>query len=294
MNVEIIFNPISGRGRAASLAGELQTCLLARGHKVNTVATGGSGDAARLAAALPGNTEVLAVVGGDGTVNEVVNGMPLELPLLLCPCGTANVLARELHYPQDVAAIAGMLEVGQETEIDLGELNGHRFTLMLGAGFDGSVIHELSRLREGSISFIDYARPIWWSWKNSQLEAFSLEVDGRQVYRGTGTVVLCNVAGYAGLFKMDPEACFDDGLLNAVLVKADSKMKYLEFAAGLFTGTHLGLNYVEVFLGAQFRITGAVPLPVQLDGEAFGYTPCEVQVRRRALRIISPVSLNSA
>ena len=141
MRLQLIANPVAGRG-AMALIQQARQRLLDSGNDVELFLTRGRGDAERYAAlAAAGGFDRIVVAGGDGTVNEVVNGMAADSPpLAILPLGTTNVLALEIGLPRRFEEACDLALHGKATPIYLGLADQRRFVLMAGVGFDADVV----------------------------------------------------------------------------------------------------------------------------------------------------------
>jgi len=155
MRILIIGNPVAGRGRAARRITALELHLCRAGHEVEVFLTETGGDARRRASQVRDGIDRIVVVGGDGTLNEVLNGLPdpAKTPLLLLPMGTANVLARELGLPRQPEQAAGLIDRGVVRRLDMGSLGNRRFLALASAGFDAMVTQDLCTRRRGVLGF---------------------------------------------------------------------------------------------------------------------------------------------
>ena len=149
MRVALLCNPVSGNGRALRLAPEIETILERKGHQVDVYWTGKRGDAVEWARSSGGGYDRILAIGGDGTLNELINGLnePFRTPIAQLATGTANLLAHDLHFPRDPRGAARMLETGSVRRIDLGLAGDRRFLLVLSAGFDAMVTVSYTHLR---------------------------------------------------------------------------------------------------------------------------------------------------
>ena len=135
-NALVIFNPTAGGRRRARLDRVLAH-MRALGAVVTLHETTARGDAERTAREAPADVhDVIVAAGGDGTINEVINGLAgRRMPLGIIPLGTANVLAAELDLPQDIDGLARTIALGRTSPVNLGEVNGRRFVMMAGVCF---------------------------------------------------------------------------------------------------------------------------------------------------------------
>ncbi len=150
MNVTLIANPVAGRGKAEGQIQKLVQILDRRGPHVETFLTQAAGDARRCASRIEPGPGTIVVAGGDGTLNEVLNGVadPSTTPIALLPTGTANVLAHELGIPNNPEDVAGILDQGVVRKLDMGTIGDSRFLLLVSTGFDAMVTEKIQRGRK--------------------------------------------------------------------------------------------------------------------------------------------------
>ncbi|MBM4047752.1 MAG: YegS/Rv2252/BmrU family lipid kinase, partial [Planctomycetes bacterium] len=217
--IALIVNPTAGRGRAATAAAEAAEHLRAAGLDVRAHATAGRGDGERLARDA-GDVRAIVAVGGDGTFNEVLNGVGgRDVPLGLIPVGTANVLARELGLPLDVRRACAVIAAGHSRTVDVGFCNDRRFILMAGMGFDAAVVQELTRSRKGNIRLLSYASPILRALATYDAPPLRVEADGHLLATDARLVILSNARTYALGLQISPQARMDDGLLDVCVFR---------------------------------------------------------------------------
>lgn len=141
MRVSIIANPVAGVGKTTRHVERFTEILQSRGHDVEVLYTCEKGDGCEKARLVDEKAERLVIAGGDGTVNEVLNGLenPSLIPILHLPSGTANQLANHLGLPSRLPLVAQVLEDGNTRMLDMGVVGKHRFLLEVSAGFDAAV-----------------------------------------------------------------------------------------------------------------------------------------------------------
>lgn len=289
MHVLVIGNPISGGGRARGACAALARALEGRGHEVEVFLTGAAGDGGRRAEDL-GGVEALVVVGGDGTLNEVVNGLedPAQVPFTQLPMGTANIFARELGLPFDPEGLAEVVHRGEVKRIDLGQIGDKRFLLVVSAGFDAEVTAELKRSRKGSLGFLGYARPLFEVVRGYRPPKLRVAVDGKGGYRGAW-VVVTNTKNYGGLFTLAESASMDSGVLDVLVFENAGPLDFLRYAAtGALGGGMSRRSGVTLVQGRQVRIEAEEPTDVEVDGDHYGLTPVEMAVVPQAARVFVP------
>jgi len=290
MRVAVIANPVSGRGRGRQAAELLATALLGRGHKVELRITRAPGEAAALAAELDPDTERIVVAGGDGTLNEVVNGLPdpARIPLAPLAVGTANMLARELRLPKQPEALVRVLERGSVERMDLAVANGQRFVGVAGVGFDAWLTQAVQQHRGRRLGFSGWVLPILrtlWHYQQPQLRVC---VDDGPCL-ASGFVVVANLANYGGLFRVAPAAGPTSGDLQLCVLGRARVREIARLVWPAMRGRIATCRGVQMLSAQRVRIVAeGVPVPVQLDGDPAGTTPLEVQLLPRALRVVIP------
>lgn len=288
----IIANPTSG-GFPHCHHDHQETLAFLReqGWQVELWPTAGPGDAQELARrAVAQHISVVIVAGGDGTINEVIQSLAgSETALGVLPAGTVNVWAREMGIPLDSAKAREALVRGQTCRIDLGQVNGRYFLLMVGIGFDGAVTHAVERKPLKRLGVLGYILAALWFGPGYLGFPLTLQVDEAGPVRTRALqIVIGNTQLYAGTFKFTWLARCDDGLLDLCIVH-----KY-----GLWRRWIVLLDFMlgreQRRLRARYNTFKKVvvetnePVAIQVDGEPGGYTPATVLVVPGALKVIVP------
>ena len=291
--VLVVVNPVSGRGRSLRAAEEFAKAFRDGGGEAVERRLGGAGDATRAAAdAVRDGFDAVAAVGGDGTANEVLNGLEgSSLPVALVPVGTANVLARDLGLPFDPAAAARVAAAGKVRTLDVGEARttagSRRFLCCAGAGLDAAVVDAVAAARKARLGFRGWVKPLLREVRAYDFPALRVTVDGAPAAAAT-LVVVCNTANYGGLFTLVEGADPGDGFLDACLVDARRRRSFLRYLWGAWRGTLPRQRDVATARGRVFRVEADRPVPVQVDGDPHGTTPLEVTLRPGAARVLVP------
>jgi len=294
MRFVIVANPVSGRGRALAAAKALEAELLRRGAEVLLRETKDAGDATRFASeASDADTRALVSAGGDGTLNEVVNGRAGHAwPVALLPAGTGNVLGRELDLPRDPAAVAAALLAGRTRRIDLGEANGRLFVALVSVGFDAAVTREIRRGRRGTASALSYVAPSLRTFRDYAFPALRVRTNGTAAdpaRRPCFGVVVAKTRNYAGWFRVARSVRPDDGALEAVAFSRGGRAALARYFASMALGRlsrASGVEYHERVL--DIAIDSDERVPWQADGDYMGETPLSVRVLPGALPLVVP------
>ena len=240
------------------------------------------------AEAAAAGSEVVFACGGDGTVNEVVNGLvgtPASLAVLRG--GTGNVFAKEVHVPRSPANALGVLTRGEEYEFDLGIAGGRHFLLMAGTGFDGSVVRRVPSVPKrllGTTSYILWGAAEALRFKGRPVE---LSIDGELAQVELYWLLLANTRSYGGVVDVAARAKADDGLLDTYVFTGSGLPWMLGMGGRIVLQRHHDAPGVHFQRSANLEIR-TPGLHVQADGEYFGETPMSFLVVPRSLRVLVP------
>lgn len=298
----VLLNPIAGQGRARRLRGAVSERLRRLGSGARLVETEEPGHAEELArqAAADGHDRVI-VVGGDGTVQEAVNGLlrgsPAArepLPVGIVPGGSGNDLVRALGLPRgDGPALEVALDGGQRV-IDVVEARAgdraRRYVSAAGAGFDAQVAAAMSGKRHvwqrGTVGYLVSALLELRRYDNRALRITLRGPDGdREIARRALMVAVTNGAYYGGGFWICPEARTDDGLLDVCVVGDVSRFEALKQLPGVYRGRHVNHPAVEFHRAREVVLEAESPTRLHLDGELFGELPVTLTVQPGAIRV---------
>ncbi|MDR2463150.1 MAG: diacylglycerol kinase family lipid kinase [Verrucomicrobiales bacterium] len=281
-NISIIFNPTAKGERAKKSADKIRRRFPgAEFHQ--TGAVGHARELAR-AAADRGCGKVVAV-GGDGTVNEVVNGIAgTGAALGILPLGTANVFALELGLPADLEAAADVIVSGRVREVDLARANEHYFIQLAGVGFDAEAVQATDFGVKKKIGVLSYFLSVLQVAVRTPPTLTVTTPEGR-VEEGS-FVLIGNGRYYGGPFTIFPGAKLDDGLLEVCLFKRRSHMDLLHYFQGILCGTHTKFEDIEYFQARALTVTADREVPMEVDGELAGVAPVRFNVSGEKLRVI--------
>jgi YegS/Rv2252/BmrU family lipid kinase len=283
----VVFNPAAGRSRRHKFA-RIIAALRLQADITAIAETNAPGHAELIARnADPATVDLIAAAGGDGTINEIVNGLRgKSIALGIIPLGTANVLADEIGLKRSASAVAGALAHGPLRPIHLGEANGRRFVMMAGAGFDADVVDGVSLALKKKLGAFAYV------WKTATLAftdsfaGFDVMIDGA-TFRTTSAVI-CNGRHYGGPFVAAPAAAITDDSLHVILLKGRGWFSVLRYGAALVVGLLPRLPDVEIVPGRNISIAANGARPVQADGDIITRLPLQAGVAAEPLRLAFP------
>ena len=274
MSVLVIFNPISGAGRARGIADQLAVSGGRRGLDLELLPTRpGFQTESWLAGPLQGR-DALVVVGGDGAVRLVApEAARAGVPLLHCPAGNENLFAREFGMQADPEMVTDTLVGGEVRRVDLIRVAvegrpDEIGVLMASFGLDAEVVHDLSATRTGSVNNWSYVGPTlrkWWGFDPVEISA---RVDGETVARDvTGLLVVANSRQYAARLDPAPEARMDDGSIDLVILPCRGRMGMLAWMFRTWRGRHQHHPTSIHVKGRRIEFDAAQPVRWQVDGD---------------------------
>lgn len=258
-----------------------------KGHLVEVLPTFESGDAAVLAAsAARRGVDVVAAAGGDGTVNEVVNGLDgYDVPLGIIPVGTANDFARQVGIPADADHAMDVILRRNPVRIDTASMNGRRFLNVSTGGVGAEATAETPADFKASFGPLAYAITAIRKLAGDQTRharftsaGFDLDVDFMAFAVGSARVT-------GGGTMMTPDASVTDGLLDLCVIETMSRRDFARLAMEVRRGEHLGLPGVHYAQLPWLKVIGAENLNVNVDGEALEAPVCDYRARRADLLV---------
>ncbi|WP_265574038.1 diacylglycerol/lipid kinase family protein [Venatoribacter cucullus] len=293
MQVLIIFNPTAGTA-SQQLIDAIEQRLQQAGVTVQRYATRHAGDAMDYLAAYDGELDVVAAAGGDGTLNEVVNGMRQRdnqsWRLAIIPTGTTNVLATELGIRRRAGALAQMILNGREQALYPGRINGRRFLLMAGVGYDAWVVDKVDLALKKKAGKLAYVKSMLQQLRHFGRKQYRLQVDG--VPYSASSVVMTNGRCYGGSFIISRQADLRAPTTQVLMMNGGSPWALLLSLLGLPLGlmekmpgiVSVPARRVDIELvGEQ-----AEPEPVQADGDSLAQLPLQLVMEEQPLRVLVP------
>ena len=291
--VLIVFNPVSGSGNRR-IVEAVQQALSNRGCDVSLYPTQSAGDATRYLAAYEGQLDVVAVAGGDGTINEVVNGLRerdnQSYRLALIPTGTVNVLAAELGIGKTPEGIADIILQGREKPIYLGSVNERRFVLMAGIGYDAWVVDNVDLALKKKVGKLAYVLSMLKQLRHFGKKTYQLNVDG-QTYQAN-SVVITNGRYYAGSFVLSRQADLSKPTTQVLMISGNSPLKFIGILLGLPLGIMEKMPGMKSVAARHVQIellnAGTEREPVQADGDSLAELPLNLQMEGSPVRLLVP------
>jgi diacylglycerol kinase (ATP) len=288
----IILNPAAGKARDV----EDVVARLSRVPNGEIRISSKPGSAARFAsAALRKGFDLVVAAGGDGTLNEVVNGIGENLGnarLGLIPLGTGNDFARTIGVPDDIEAAIDLIVIGETREVDLVRVTSDEvryFVNVSAGGFSGLVNEKLTPEMKKTWGPLAYLRGAAAALSELRAYRTTLALDNSEsLTLDLYNVVVANGRYVAGGTLIAPEASIDDGLLDIVLIPQRSAPELALLAAQVALGTHLTSEAIVFRRAAQLTVNSKPGMWFNVDGELVGNEPARFEILPRALRFIAP------
>jgi diacylglycerol kinase (ATP) len=306
-NAVIIYNPTSGRRRSRRLHAieEAAQILKASGIDAKPLPTTGIGSATKLSHdAAEHGCEMVIVCGGDGTINEVVNGIAgTDVPLAVLPAGTANILAKELGIPWSIPAAARLIAHGKLARIALGQVTWkptneqertvpvqRYFLCVSGAGPDGAIVHSVDTAHKLRVGILAY-----WMEGLRQFLTYPFpffRIDSPEKRLTASLIVVGRTKNYGGPFQITTGASLFDEQFEIVAYAGRSRLGVLMCLPAIWMGRLHRVSGIHVWKTARFTcqpMNGA-QIFSQLDGEPASALPVEFSIVPDALTLVLPAN----
>lgn len=293
----MVYNPRAGRLRpnGGSLVHRAVDILKQNGHNVTVAPTTGPATAGNIVRDhIAAGADLVIAAGGDGTINEAIEGMVhSQVPLAILPGGTANVLAMEMKIGRNMERVARRMDDWRPRRISVGHLTcdggrvSRHFLLMAGIGLDAHIVRHVNpalKARTGKFAY-------WvagWSLLGHDLAEFCVDVAGHK--SRCSFALLSKVRNYGGDFEIARSVTLPDNRLEAVLLEGRSSLRYVKYFTGMALNRLSGMKGVTVLRTDRAVIScpSEGDAYVQVDGEFAGALPAEVRIVPNALTLLMP------
>ena len=322
MQAELIYNPSGGQVVVRHELDNVVAFLNRYGWSVTLRETSKPLEATELARhAVNRGARVVIAAGGDGTVNEVANGLVnTDVALGVLPVGTTNAWALQMGIPalnpmlpgiQAVKLIAALEERiarplpanyyrkvlldaarvlvdGHTVAVDMGELSGRHFLMWAGMGFDAAIAQSIPLREKRALGSWAYVFPTIESAYRYSGTDVCLNLDGKVVNVSTPLIVVSNIQLYGGVMAIGAKACVNDARLDVCIFKGGGFLTFVQHAMKVLSHRHLQDPNVEYYQCREIVVESAHPLPVHVDGDPFTMTPVAIHTVPSSLKVIVP------
>lgn len=299
VRVAVLVNERSGRGRVGRLGASVADALSRAGHEVAVVAVGPGTRGHDAANAIDGSS-LAVVVGGDGTVNHLLDALSSRaVPLYHLPTGNENLFAREFGMSAGLPRFLAAVERNRVVRVDFARCNGRPFALMASVGPDAGVIHRLDAMRTRAVGHAAYVRPVFEELMRPRLARLTVTVDGEPIVEARrGLVVVANSRHYGLRIDPCPMADIADGLLDTVFFPASTAAGALAWMLAARCRAQFRFPSCRFASGRRIELSADdADAPCQIDGETgpagirsepSGRVEWRCAVEPRALSILAP------
>ena len=288
----IILNPQAKRGKASILCHQLERIA----QEVHVEQTTGPEDATvKARQAVAKGSKIIVAAGGDGTINEILNGIVGEDAVLgIIPFGSVNVLARELRIPLNFNAAWRVIEQGVVQTIDIvkieysltkeGERRTRYFVQLAGIGLDAQIVQEVTSEKKKkwgpSIYAFEFLKAV-----SKPFPKISIKIDNEPPLEGS-FVLVGNGRYYAGPYSVFKYAALSDGQIDVCIFESMGYLRLLKYLTAICLGTHSKTKGITYRQGKSVEMTSPSTVPIEVDGEFIGYLPARFTVIPGGLKMI--------
>ncbi len=297
MKTRLFINPVSGSDMAPDYLPLINERLRQRVGEMDIVMTIAAGDATRGATqAVIDGYDHIVVAGGDGTLNEVINGVGsvangfANTTFGVIPLGTGNDFATVLGMPADIAAALDALDTGTPRLLDVGVVNGHHFINVSGGGFiaevSDAVDTELKSLA-GKLAYLIGGAQVLLTHETVRTR-ISTPTPGVPSELELHAFAVCNSRQIGGGRLIAPDAVLDDGLLDVCLIEAMPTLEFVALLRRVSDGDHVDDERVRYFRASSLDLDFPRPLKINTDGQVLEARRCEYRVLPQTIRFLVP------
>lgn len=282
--IAIIYNPNAGSGKIKKLLQIKKRLSL--NNSVTIFDTKKPGDATEIAKRECKNFDIIVAAGGDGTINEVINGIHDNTRLGIIPLGTANILAIEAGIKNDIHSICKSIEKGSVKKIYISNINNKKFFLMAGIGYDGDIVHKMhpslkkifGKAMFGFLGLVEFFK----------LKKYNIKVETNNNIITGNWVLVTNSKHYAGPYKITQSTSIFENNIVCYVFNDLSRLGFLYYIfLILFYGDLSKSKKVTKIISKNIKISSNEKINVQCDGEKYGNLPIEISFSSQSVNLLT-------
>lgn len=298
-HVLIAANPKSGAVSSRQRVSELRELLLESGYACDVLDSLDAVQRTTWDLHASGRLKAVVSAGGDGTADALANLLPSDVPLLIFPLGTENLLAKYLGMSGEVRQARDAIAFGEQLKMDVGSANGKLFLVMLSCGFDAEVVRLMHSVRTGHINRWSYARPILSSVASYRFPQLNIHTESSvdkliMTPHNAAWLFVFNVPRYAAALDFCPQADPSDGLLDVCTFRGSGVARGLNYFLRLISRSHFRIRdfkhirceRLTVAAPEDIRRGTLMEVPYQVDGDPGGMLPLDIQVLPARLTLL--------
>lgn len=284
MKYTFIINPKSGKGRIRETIKIIKRKF--KFHELDIKITEKRGDATSFA--IKSKSDIIIAAGGDGTVNEVINGLMHKRfsisRLGILPLGTSNMVARSLGIPKNIPKAIDIILYNRRKDFDVGKVNNRYFAIACGIGIDAHAYKNVEPKIKKMFGEIAYPISFFKNVFNYKAKLLTVKANG-EVYQGY-YVLVCNIAKFKNLLQIVPDSKDDDGLFDVIILKKRNFPDLLRYVFGLATKQVHKFKDVISIKAKKLEVISNTGVIAHADAEIIGKTPVKLKIYEKALEII--------
>ncbi len=297
--IRVLMNPLSGRGEAKESVSELREAFAKYmpDVKLEILFSRSRDDMFALAKkSVEENCEIVCVAGGDGTINDVIQGLAgSSVTLGIIPTGTGNAFAQEMNIPHNIDGAVEVIASGKARRVDLGQCGGRYYLWLAGIGADALVAEELTPEMKDSLGVLAYFVFAMRHVKEIPYFDAKIILDGKEIKSRTLCVIAGNATSYDGKLQIKSTESLDDGYLDVCVAEKVTAMGILRQMLFFMAGRreyYRDIEYfgVKYFKAKRVRVEASPSVFAHTDGEVVGRTPVECVIMPKMLSLILPQS----
>lgn len=287
-SIYLIVNPKAGRHKISRFIKAIQNILDQQGIKYDFSITDSPGAATEIAKkAVHEKYELIFAAGGDGTINEVINGIVGSKAVLgIIPLGTINILALALNLPLNPIKALQLFIKGKIKKIDLGKANNRYFVIMAGVGFDSYAIYRVNLKWKKFLGALAYVIAAIYSVFKYKPKKIIIDIDNHRIDELGYFVVVENISAYGGRFRINPNAKYDDGLLDVCVFKNHGALNAFRYFAGITFQRHIDYPDVRYYQCKKITLHSKENVLLHTDGDLVGSLPVEITAHKSELKVL--------
>lgn len=293
-NIDIILNPSSGKQRFQDNIKEIKRMLEKDGATVEIFYTEKKYDAEKFAMnSCKATTDLIVSVGGDGTLNEVINGMmksERRVPLAIYPTGTANDFASYFNISTKVQNFYQMIQRQEEKQVDVGKANDRYFINVVAGGKITEVAHRVSSDKKTILGRMAYLFEGARDFPSQIFKPVQIKytIDGKTEEKEVLFFLISNTTYVGGFKQLMNQAETDDGKFDLLMAEKIPITEFINVFIKAMNGTHI--NHPKIYYKKvdNFEVEADPAMEIDIDGEYLGKTPVKVSIEHKAVTILIP------
>lgn len=289
--VRLIYNPVAGDARFKNRLDTLIKNFQKEGYKVSPYRLMGSNDMPNALSHMDHNYSAIAISGGDGTINNVINEMKknnIDLPVGIFPFGTSNDFAAHMGIPKNIPKCCEIVARGSIKKVDVGKVNGIYFVNVCSAGLLTEVAYKTDVALKNTLGKIAYYIKGFEEIPKFKSIPMEMEYDNKVIKDNFYLFLVLNGSSAGGFTKIAPYASVSDGLLDVVAIKESNISNILNLLIKVLKGDHVGDPNLYHFQTDKLNILCNQSLESDIDGERGPRLPLSIEVEKGSLMVFAP------